>query len=173
MKKIFQVSLFISVFTMILACSGKKAGNSPKENQNNRREALLFRSGPVDTTLEFQGIKFRIICENSGSLNTLNIIPSGLEIDNSPIVKEIDGTISGIETADLNGDGSPEIYIFITSAGSGSYGSLAAYSSNKRKSLSEIYLYPFREKDEAFRGYMGHDKFSIDKNKSSLRRRSD
>ena len=47
--------------------------------------------------------------------------------------------------ADINEDGSPELYIYVKSAGSGSYGSLAAYSANRRKSLSEIYLPPLTD----------------------------
>jgi hypothetical protein len=95
---------------------------------------------PFDKTLTLQGISFRVKTPNDASINMLEIIPSGLEIDNRPMSREIDGTVTGAEVADLNRDGSPELYVYVTSAGSGSYGSLVAYSSNKRKSLSEIYL---------------------------------
>lgn len=112
-----------------------------------------------DKTLELQGIRFHVTSANAGSTNTLNIIPSGLEIDNSPIVKAIDGMVSGAEVADLNSDGSPEVYVYVTSAGSGSYGSLAAYAANRRKSLSEIFLPPLTDADA--QGYMGHDAFAV------------
>ena len=52
---------------------------------------------------------------------------------------------TGVSMVDINADGSPEIYVYVTSAGSGSYGSLVAYSANRRKSLSEIYLPPIAE----------------------------
>jgi hypothetical protein len=116
---------------------------------------------PFDRTLELQGIKFHVTSANDGSINTLRIVPAGLEIDNSPIVRTIDGTVTGAEVADLNADGSPEIYVYVTSAGSGSYGSLVAYSANRRKSLSEIYLPPLTEDKAASKGYMGHDEFSV------------
>lgn len=112
-------------------------------------------------TLSLQGIQFQLICANLGSINTLQIVPSGLEIDNSPIVRDVDGTVTGAEVADLNADGSPEIYVYITSAGSGGYGSLVAYSANQRKSLSEIYLPPIMENKVASKGYMGHDEFAV------------
>jgi len=98
---------------------------------------------------------------NDGSINTLHIVPAGLEIDNSPIVRTINGTVTGAEVADLNVDGSPEIYVYVTSAGSGSYGSLLAYSVNRRKSLSEIYLPPVTQDKAASKGYMGHDEFAV------------
>jgi hypothetical protein len=117
--------------------------------------------GAFDRTLELQGIRFGVACANEGSLNTLHIVPAGLETDNSPIVRTIDGTVTGAEVADLNVDGSPEIYVYVTSAGSGSYGSLVAYSVNRRKSLSEIFLPPVAEDKVASKGYMGHDEFAV------------
>jgi hypothetical protein len=114
-----------------------------------------------DRTLELQRIRFRVTSANEGSLNTLRIVPAGLEIDNSPITRTVTGTVTGAEVADLNVDGSPEIYVCVTSAGSGSYGSLVAYSANNRKSLSEIYLPPLEENKAAAKGYMGHDEFAV------------
>jgi hypothetical protein len=114
-----------------------------------------------DRSLELQGIRFRVTSSNGGSINTLHIVPTGIEIDNSPIVRTINGTVKGAEVADLNADGSPEIYVYITSAGSGSYGSLVAYSANRGKSLSEIYLPPLQQDKVASRGYMGHDEFAV------------
>jgi hypothetical protein len=100
-------------------------------------EALAVKDAAFDQTLELQGIQFRVRSANAGSINTLHIVPSGPEIDNSPIVRTINGTVTGAGAADLNADGSPKIYVYITSAGSGSYGSLVAYSANHRRSLSE------------------------------------
>jgi hypothetical protein len=119
---------------------------------------------PFEQTLELQGIQFRVRSPNDSSINSLEIVPSGLEIDNRPISREIDGQITGVEVADLNADGSPELYVYVTSAGSGSYGSLIAYSSNRRKSLSEIHLPPIADDRKAAEGYMGHDEFAVVEN---------
>ncbi len=117
-----------------------------------------------DKTLALHGIRFHVSSANQGSINTLKIVPAGLEIDNSPIEREIDGTVSNAEVGDINADGSPEIYVFATSAGSGSYGSLIAYSANHRKSLSEIYLPPLVDDPENAKGYRGHDEFALVEN---------
>ena len=111
-----------------------------------------------------QGITFTVTCPNSGSINKLTITPKGLEGDNSPITVEADGTVTGSEVADLNGDGSPEIYVYVNSAGSGSYASLTAYSANNKKSLSQIYLPELSEDKKHAKGYMGHDEFRVVEN---------
>lgn len=129
--------------------------------------ALMLATPPAlateafDETLKLQGISFHVHCENSGSLNTLTLTPKGLEIDNDPITVETAGTVTNAEVADLNGDGSPEIYVYVSSAGSGAYGSVAAWSANNRKSLSGIYLPELEEGSKYSKGYMGHDEFAV------------
>jgi hypothetical protein len=118
--------------------------------------------GGFDRTMEMQGIGFRVICANDSSINQLRIEPSGLEIDNRVILAETDGAVIGAELADLDGNGSPEIYVYISSAGSGSYGSLVAYAVNNLKSMTAIYLPPLGDDPAASRGYMGHDLFQVE-----------
>ena len=117
-----------------------------------------------DQVFKLHGIAFHVTSANDSSLNQLEITPSGLEIDNSAIKREIDGTVTGADVADANGDGSPEIYVYVTSAGSGSYGQLIAYSANNKKSLSEISLPPLEDNPDNAKGYMGHDEFRLVEN---------
>ena len=94
----------------------------------------------------------------------MTITPSGLAIDNSAMKQEAEGHVVLAEVADLNVDGSPEIYVYVQSVGSGSYASLVAYSANKKKSLSQIYLPPITDDAKASKGYMGHDEFRVVEN---------
>jgi hypothetical protein len=119
---------------------------------------------PFDATLVLQRIRFRVTATHEGSINRLTIVPSGLESDNRPVEREIDGAVTAAEVADLDVDGSPEIYVYVQSAGSGSYGSLVAYSANRRKSLSEIHLPPVADNPAVAKGYMGHDDFAVVEN---------
>jgi len=77
-------------------------------------------NGAYDKKLGLQGITCHVTCPNKGSLNRLTIVPAGLTGENKKIEVEVDGTVTGAEVADLNADGSPEIYIYTQSAGSGS-----------------------------------------------------
>jgi hypothetical protein len=119
---------------------------------------------PFEKTLTLQGITFRVTSANDSSINRLEIVPRGLEIRNATVTREINGVVTGAEVADLNVDGSPEIYVYVASAGSGSYGSLVAYAANNRKSLSEIYLPPVADDRKLATGYMGHDEFAVVEN---------
>ena len=112
-------------------------------------------------TLSLQGLTFTLSSPNDQSINRLTIKTRGLKQRAKPIYREIDGTITGAEVADLNVDGFPEVYVYVTSAGSGSYGSVVAYSSNKNKSLSEMYVTPIEHVKNAGQGYMGHDEFRV------------
>lgn len=117
-----------------------------------------------DRTFTLQGVTFHVGCPNRGSLNTLVITPSGLEVDNAPVREEVDGTVTGAEVADLNGDGSPEIYVYVASAGSGGYGSLVAYAANNKKSLSRITVPDLSADPRLSAGYQGHDEFAVVEN---------
>ena len=118
-------------------------------------------SPPFEKTLSLQEITFYIHATNAGSINMLTIQPMGLEIDNRLVEHEIDGTVTNAEIEDLNSDGSPEVLVYIQSAGSGSYGSVIGYSVNNKKSMSQIYLPDIMDSPEASEGYMGHDEFAI------------
>jgi Periplasmic lysozyme inhibitor of I-type lysozyme len=127
------------------------------------KEAAARDSAPkaFSDTKTLHGISFKVTCPNEGSINRLTIRPKGLKGGDAPIEREVDGTVYAADIADLDVDGSPEIYVFTTSAGSGSYGSLIAYSVNKNASLSEIRLPDINENKAHSKGYMGHDKFGV------------
>jgi hypothetical protein len=147
----------LSLGTLILTLSWGAAQSASETSPSGPR--------PFDQTLEYAGISFRVQAPNDSSIGSVTITPSGLEADNSPITREIDGTVILAEVADLDADNSPEIYVSVQSAGSGSYGSLVAYAANRRKSLSEIYLPPLEDNPQAAAGSMGHDEFRVVENR--------
>ena len=110
---------------------------------------------------ELNGVRFVVEATNEGSMNNLTITPSGLSEVNDVISREIDGSVTNAELGDINADGSPEIYVWVNSAGSGSYATPIGYSANNNKSLSEIYFPPISEDAVNSKGYMGHDEFAV------------
>jgi len=123
--------------------------------------ALVFAGEPsakgFDKVLNFGKVSFRVQSLNNSSLNKVTITSKGIS-DSKPLVVEADGTVVDAQIDDLDGNGYPEVYISVMSAGSGSYGSLIAYASNRNKSISPIYLSELTKKQ--LKGYMVHDTFA-------------
>lgn len=116
---------------------------------------------PFDQTLELQGIRFHVTGKWDDGNPAVRISPQGLEIDNSDVTRSLTGNIVRAEVADLDQDGSPEIYVFVRSPGRGLPGELVAYAANRKKSMSEIYLPVVSEDAKAAEGYQGEDEFAV------------
>ena len=109
-------------------------------------------------TLSLQNISFKVTALN----DHLTIQPAGYELDNTLVSKEIEGmSVTNAEIEDLNSDGYPEILIYLNSDGSGSYGTVLGFSSNKNKSMSEISFPSVADNPKTNKGYMGHDEFAV------------
>lgn len=98
------------------------------------------------------------------SLTTIKISTNGFEHNFQEEYKDRD-PVSDVFIADLDDNGFDEMYIITTSAGSGSYGSVLGFASNRDKSLSMIYVPEIQDGDKNFEGYMGHDTFKIEDQK--------
>ncbi len=167
MKINYRVLVLLASFTFLISCAKKTNGDSEVTDSISVSKEISGNAINADSVMGFHktmslyGITFDVKCPNNSSLNAVTIIPKGLEIDNSPIITEADGTVTDADIADLDLDGSPEVYVFVTNAGSGSYGSLIAYSANNKKSLSQIYLPDLMEDKKNSIGYAGHDEMAI------------
>ncbi|WP_167618649.1 PliI family lysozyme inhibitor of I-type lysozyme [Maribellus sediminis] len=123
----------------------------------------------VDSTvfskvLQLQGIGFYVTSVRKGPQTAVSVSPFGLEKSNRVETYTVDGYVTDAEIEDLNADGSPELLVYIQSFGSGSYGSVLAFSVNNLKSLSQAYLPPLTQDPALSEGYMGHDEFRVVEN---------
>jgi hypothetical protein len=118
-------------------------------------------SRPFFAQMVLQGVTFQVETPNDSSINPVAVRALADGETFAEEGAEADGTVTNVEVEDLNADGYPEVYAYVTSAGSGSYGSLIAYASNRNRSISAIYLPPLEDDPEAARGYMGHDRFAV------------
>jgi hypothetical protein len=111
------------------------------------------------TTLSLQGVSFQVKTTGSGSVQEL-VVKASEHGHAYPVVKqELLGSLTGSEVEDLNSDGRPELLLFVTSAGSGSYGSVVAWSASKGHTLLPITMPELSGK--LAQGYMGHDQFAV------------
>lgn len=92
----------------------------------------------------------------------VRISTQGLSQVNDTLYHQLDGhRVSHIIVEDLDVDGYPELYVFTHSNTPDRYGSLIAYSPNKGKSLSRIYLPQIADDKELASEYAGHDEMEI------------
>jgi hypothetical protein len=153
-KRVLPLSLFLVLAMLVptvelIDCSGNKvtSANTSKEYKTKTGKTIIIsETHPVGR-----------------SLSTIEISTKGFEHNYAETYEDRD-PISDVLVADLDGNGFDEIYIITTSAGSGSYGTVLGFASNKDKSLSRIH-FPDQEEGEKFEGYMGHDTFKIEDQK--------
>ncbi|MEB3361784.1 MAG: PliI family lysozyme inhibitor of I-type lysozyme [Synechococcaceae cyanobacterium] len=116
-------------------------------------------AGAFSRSLSLQGYSFQVKATGEGSQQQLTITTRGGKRPIKPITQTVDGQVVGAEVADLNSNSQPEIYVYVQSAGSGSYGQLVAYTVTTGNELSPIYLQELT--GAPTQGYQGHDEFSV------------
>ena len=119
------------------------------KNENNT-QTLITKKG--------DSIYLEISTPVGMSLNNITIKTPNFE-NTKPISLIDTDPVNKIKLYDLDNDGFEELFIFTTAAGSGSYGTIYAYSTNKGLYLSEIKTDIL---DQKIRGYTGHDNFSFE-----------
>jgi hypothetical protein len=116
-------------------------------------------AGTPAASLSLQGVTFQVTTTGGGSVQQL-VVKASEQGHAYPVVKdELLGSLSGREVEDLNSDGRPELILFVTGAGSGSYGSVMAWSASKGHTLLPITMPELSGK--LAQGYMGHDQFAV------------
>jgi len=78
--------------------------------------------------LSLQGVTFTVKARGEGSTQELVVQAKDGAVTLPTIKQQVDGTVTSAEVEDLNSDGKPELVLTLVSAGSGSYGSVLAWS---------------------------------------------
>lgn len=156
--------LALAAGTLLLtACQGVMASSAKEDNQ----------IGPVPSRADDASGSSRVFSTRTGktivvtethpvgqSLSTIVVHTEGFEYDRPQTYEDRD-PISEVFLSDLDGNGFDEIYIMTTSQGSGSYGFVLGFASNRDRSISIVNFPEIEEGDVTFEGYMGHDSFTI------------
>lgn len=111
--------------------------------------------------LSLQGIRFLVESPNRPAGNTVRIATEGLANGASIIDRDIPGAVVGADIADLDRNGSPEVYIYVAASGTSGHAALVAYAANRGKSLSDIYLPPLEDEQGAAIGFVGPEEIAV------------
>ncbi|MCI5744161.1 MAG: PliI family lysozyme inhibitor of I-type lysozyme [Bacteroides sp.] len=158
-----KISSFV-LCALLMSCSFSKNEKGGVSDTAVKEEADTLRQEMgLSRNLTYPGSKISFKVETKG--DSLIIQPSGLSVSNEVLYHDITGyTVINAEIGDLNVDSYPEVFVYLVSVGSGSYGKLIGYSVNNGKSVSQVYLPEISENNEVNKGYMGHDEMAIVEN---------
>ena len=140
----------------IVESNGQDIPREAKDNPSNAHRKFQTKTGKTIIVSETHPV--------GRSLSKIVIKTENFQHDFKEVYEDQD-PISDIFLADLDGNGFDELYIVTTSSGSGSYGTVIGFASNKDKSLSRIHFSTKEKGDQDFRGYRGHDIFKIEDHK--------
>jgi len=168
-----KVLLTFAILAFLSSCNQKKVSEKHEattpETKTEAIKEVSKSSNVASKEFKTKTGKYFIISEEkpSASISKITITPKGFTKVNEPMKIEESAPFDYALVADINGDGFDELYIITRGTGSGSYANIYGFSSNKDKSVSQIYIPELSDDKfvELFQGYMGHDKFYVDGNK--------
>lgn len=166
------IPLFILVF-FVYSCKNKETSQDQNDQPTDipinefRNEMRSVKNKTLQTST---GKKIQLIIrEKSSGLNDIKIFSPDFEnMKDSLFIKDAD-PLQYLKLADLDKNGFDELYLITSSSGSGTYGSIFGFASNRDLSLTSIYVPEITENDVQsnglFYGYMGHDSIYFDNSK--------
>ncbi|MGB4772092.1 MAG: hypothetical protein WBP58_11560 [Chitinophagaceae bacterium] len=153
---------FVWIMTVLLSCQSQ-----PEQQANTELSQI-----PVQDTTIAQNPQ-QIILKNGTVIQINETHPIGMSLSDimlkvkdrgdSILFKDAD-PLHLVLHADLNGDGSEEILLHTTAAGTGAYGQIRGVTVEGDSVFREIRFPEIDPQREIFKGYMGHDVFSIQGN---------
>ncbi|WP_022822900.1 hypothetical protein [Hymenobacter norwichensis] len=159
MKKPFLLLLGIS---LLAACDAPRATTEASDPSALRSTAApIAAATPVSFRKELNEGDHRFVLQTTGEGTQrqleMRVEKAGKELATS--TQAIEGTVSDAVTTNLNDDKFPELLVFVTDAGSGSYGQLIGYEflNQGRRTLTLPEL-----SGPAAQGYQGHDTFKVE-----------
>lgn len=151
-------------------CSGGATVGGTYHKLDGELDAAQVDPTSFMKVLNLQGVGFNVSSVRKGNENTLTVFTFGLKGQDYRETFAITGEqVVEAETEDLDADGSPELFVYTQSDGSGSYGNVYAFSVNNMKSMSQVYFPPIAEDLKLNQGYMGHDEFTVVETRLSRR----
>ncbi|GAB2578170.1 hypothetical protein [Spirosoma areae] len=111
-------------------------------------------------SLQFNVYRFAVMATDTGRVRNLNVKAYRGELLLTNFSLRVDGAVVGAEVADLDNNRFPELYIYCTSYGSGSFGRLYAWQFLPERK-ADVTLPTWRLAPEV--GYMGHDSLWVER----------
>ena len=137
------------------------ATEAPAASETPVATATPAAAASFEKSLELQDHKFDVKADGG----EVTVTASGAEMAGEPQMEKFDGTIVDAETEDLDANGFPEVYIYVTNNDDKKSGKLIAFASNNGKSITPISVPSLDQVEGALEGYRGGDEFRVVENR--------
>lgn len=97
----------------------------------------------------------------AGTRSTVTVTPKGMGLSNKAVARQIDGVFNRAQMADLDGDGEPEIYVFLKSTDGRDRASAFIVASDQGRRMVEVPVPDLAADAKHSAGYRGADEFAI------------
>ncbi|MBV9989499.1 MAG: hypothetical protein JO301_17595 [Chitinophagaceae bacterium] len=115
-----------------------------------------------DSTMKVGKAGFRVFCANKNpEKNIATISPVGFDKDAHEVSFEIKGRVTKAEVDDLNGDGFPDLVVYVYNGGDKRTGTVIGVSSDKNQGFGPIYFPDITDDMKLRVGYVGYDEFTL------------
>lgn len=104
---------------------------------------------------------YMVDVDAAGTRSTVTVTPKGMGLSNKVITRQIDGVFNRAQMADLDGDGEPEIYVFLKSADGRDRASAFIVASDQGRRMVEVPVPDLAADAKHSAGYRGGDEFAI------------
>ena len=168
------ISILCTVVIIIFSCQPKKKSIPEKileKEVQHISDSSRQISNPVVHEITTATQKIYKVTEDkkSAGISDISIAPKGFKYSEDVFeIKDCD-PLTDLFTLDLNNDGYEELYLVTSGTGSGSYGNIYGYASNRDLSVTPVYVREVSENDLKqggdFYGYMGHDSIFAENNR--------
>ncbi|MDF7811268.1 hypothetical protein [Hymenobacter sp. YC55] len=149
------------LLVLLSACDAPRATEASDPATLRATATPIATATPVSFRKELREGTHRFVLQTTGEGSQrqmeLRVEKDGKELITN--TQAVEGTVEDAVATNLNNDDSPELLVFITDAGSGSYGQLLGYEfkGQGRRPLSLPEL-----SGAAAKGYQGHDTFKVE-----------
>jgi hypothetical protein len=131
-RSVGSLLLFVVVFTACHHSSKEGQQKDAAGTQTSSTNGNQEKTPTIDTVYG----DYRLGATTRGNAGMRNLlIITGTKSDttklDTTLEKDVKGRLKGMMVGDLNGNGRPEIYLFMLSEGSGEYGKIYAYEVNR------------------------------------------
>jgi hypothetical protein len=134
------------------------AASAPAKPAAPRADAAVFMK-----EVSYGAMRFKVTSPATDADNRFTITPSGLKASNDPITVSVKGFVVDVQCDDMDGDDSPEVAVIIQE-GKQERGRAYVFSTNAKRSLSEVHFPDVTDDAKLLSGYGGGDQYAFVEN---------